>query len=59
VENKMKKLILAVLVIATFGANATQLTQEQQARVDKFNEGWTSLSTMQIQQNDSLKLCRY
>jgi hypothetical protein len=40
----MKKLILAVLVIATFGANATQLTQEQQARVDKFNEGWTSLN---------------
>jgi hypothetical protein len=39
----MKKLILAVLVMATFGANATQLTKEQQARVDKFNEGWTSL----------------
>jgi hypothetical protein len=54
----MKKLILAVLVMATFGANATQLTKEQQARVDKFNEGWTSLSTMQIQRNDSLKLCR-
>jgi hypothetical protein len=54
----MKKLILAVLVMATFGANATQLTQEQQARVDKFNDGWTSLSTMQIQRNDSLKLCR-
>jgi hypothetical protein len=35
----MKKLILAALVMATFGANATQLTQEQQARVDKFNEG--------------------
>jgi hypothetical protein len=34
-ENKMKKLILTVLVIATFGANATQLTKEQQARVDK------------------------
>jgi hypothetical protein len=33
----MKKLILAALVIATFGANATQLTKEQQARVDKFN----------------------
>jgi hypothetical protein len=33
----MKKLILAVLVMATFGANATQLTKEQQARVDKFN----------------------
>jgi hypothetical protein len=44
--------------MATFGASAAQLTQEQQARVDKFNEGWTSLSTMQIQRNDSLKLCR-
>jgi hypothetical protein len=51
----MKKLILAVLVMATFGASAAKLTQEQQARVDKFNEGWTSLSTMQIQRNDSLK----
>jgi hypothetical protein len=29
----MKKLILAVLVIATFGASAAQLTKEQQARV--------------------------
>jgi hypothetical protein len=54
----MKKLILAILVIATFGVNATQLTKEQQARVDKFNDGWTSLSTMKIQRNDSLKLCR-
>jgi hypothetical protein len=36
-HSKMKKLILAILVIATFGVNATQLTKEQQARVDKFN----------------------
>jgi hypothetical protein len=58
----MKKLILAVLVMATFGVNAGAL--------EKFNKGWENIIKVKeykikpvkvgliLQQNYSLKTCR-
>ena len=61
----MKKLILAVLVMTTFGVNAGQITNEQLAKFNKFNKNWTNIiavqnrdTVMKIQQHDTLRTCR-
>jgi hypothetical protein len=46
----MKKLILAVLVVATFGVNAGAL--------EKSKIGWTTSGGILVEHNDSLNLCR-
>ena len=61
----MKKLILAVLVMVTFGANASQITHEQLVQINKFNKDWTNILAMEnkgvamkIQQHNTLRTCR-
>jgi hypothetical protein len=61
----MKKLILAVLLMTTFGASAGQITNEQLAKFNKFNKNWTNIIAVQnrdivmkIQQHDTLRTCR-
>jgi hypothetical protein len=43
----MKKLILLVTLLATFGASAGQITNEQLAKFNKFNKNWTSIIAVQ------------
>ena len=61
----MKKLILAVLVMATFGVSAGQITHEQLVKINKFNKDWTNILAMEnkgvamkIQQHNTLRTCR-
>jgi hypothetical protein len=61
----MKKLILLVTLLATFGASAGQITHEQLVKINKFNKGWTNIVavqnkgvSMKIQQHDTLRTCR-
>jgi hypothetical protein len=43
----MKKLILLVTLLATFGASAGQITHEQLVQINKFNKGWTNIMAME------------
>jgi hypothetical protein len=43
----MKKLILLVTLLATFGASAGQITHEQLVKINKFNKGWTNIVAVQ------------
>ena len=61
----MKKLILLVTLLATFGASAGQITHEQLVQINKFNKGWTNIMAMEnkgvamkIQQHNTLRTCR-
>ena len=61
----MKKLILLVTLLATFGASAGQITHEQLVKINKFNKDWTNIVavqnkgvSMKIQQHDTLRTCR-
>jgi hypothetical protein len=43
----MKKLILLVTLLVTFGASAGQITHEQLVKINKFNKDWTNILAME------------